>query len=298
MSENVIAKRVSFSHVINSDKFQAMINNSIKDKEQKNRFVTSIVSAVSCNPALQGCAPHTILSGALLGESLNLSPSPQLGHYYLVPFKDKKNDCVNAQFILGYKGYIQLAERSGQYKDIDAFPVYEGEYKGRDKNTRKPIFEFIEDDEKRESLPVMGYYAYFELLNGFTKTLYWSRDKMISHADKYSPSFSKDAKSGKYPKVSFEDYLQHKYPSKDEWLYSSYWYKNFDEMAQKTMLKQLISKWGIISIDIQTAVEGDGAIVNESGDFIMVEEEDGYVSEENIQEKMQDADEPVSLSDL
>lgn len=95
------SKRVPFSVMIKSADFQSSINNTIKDPNKKQRFISAIVSAVAVNPALQECTPQTILSGALLGESLNLSPSPQLGQYYLVPFRDKKNDCVNAQFVLG-----------------------------------------------------------------------------------------------------------------------------------------------------------------------------------------------------
>ena len=97
----------------------------------------------------------------------------------------------------------------------------------------------------------------FEYLNGFKKTIYWSREKMINHADRYSPAFSKNAAGGKYPKVSFEDYCAKNYPKSDEWKYSSFWYKDFDAMAYKTMLRQLISKWGIMSIELQTAFEED-----------------------------------------
>lgn len=185
-----------------------------------------------------------------------------------------------AQFQLGYKGYIQLAIRSGQYKDIGVFEIREGEYLGRDKVTGKYKFEFIEDDDKRESLPVVGYMAYFEYLNGFTKTLYWSKEKMLKHADTYSQAFSKDATTGKYPKVSFADFEAGKVQEKDMWKYSSFWYKDFDGMALKTMLRQLISKWGIMSIEMQEAYAKDMATIEEDGKYTYVENPDILPPEE------------------
>ena len=178
----------------------------------------------------------------------------------------RKNGKV-AQFILGYKGYIQLAIRSGYYKDIGVFDVKEGEFKGRDKFTGKYKFEFIEDDDVRDEKETIGYVAYFEYLNGFTKSIYWSKEKMLNHADKYSQAFSRYATKGKYPKVSYEDYKNGNYNKKDEWLYSSFWYKSFDEMAYKTMLRQLISKWGIMSIEMQEGYTKDMAEIKENGDY-------------------------------
>lgn len=144
-----------FSVAIQTPMYQKLVNDTLGDPAHAKRFVAAITSAVAVNPALQECDAGTILSGALLGESLNLSPSPQLGQYYLVPYKDKRRGSI-AQFQLGYKGYIQLAERSGQYLDIDAFPVVDGEYKGRDRFTRRPILEFLEDDGERENRPGGG----------------------------------------------------------------------------------------------------------------------------------------------
>lgn len=141
------------------------------------KFITSLISLVSNNPMLAECEHSTILSSALLGESLKLSPSPQLGQYYMVPFNDNKNGRKVAQFQIGYKGYIQLAMRSGQYRDLDVIEVREGEYKGKDAFTGKARVEFIEDDNERLKLPIIGYFAYFELLNGFRKSIYWTKEK-------------------------------------------------------------------------------------------------------------------------
>ena len=135
-----MAQRPAFSALISTQSYQKLINNTIKDPNRARRFVSAIISAVAVNPALQECTPQTILSAALLGESLNLSPSPQLGQYYLVPFKQKEKrdrngniispECTNAQFVLGYKGLVQLALRSGQYKRLNVVSVKDGELCG------------------------------------------------------------------------------------------------------------------------------------------------------------------------
>ena len=121
------AQRPKFSVMISTPGYQKMINNTLRDPKRAQRFVASITSAVATNPLLQECDPSTILSGALLGESLGLSPSPQLGQYYLVPFNNTRKGCKDAQFQLGYKGYIQLALRSGYYKHLNVIAVKAGE---------------------------------------------------------------------------------------------------------------------------------------------------------------------------
>lgn len=224
------------------------------------RFISSVVSAVQTNPSLAECTNKSILSAALLGEALNLSPSPQLGQFYMVPYKKKDKQgnviSVDAQFQMGAKGYKQLAMRTGQYLDIDVIYVRQGEYLGRDKFTGKQRFEFIEDDSVREELPIVGYLAYFELLNGFRKQIYWTKEKMEKHADTYSQAFSLD---------SYKKLIEGKIPQKEMWKYSSYWYKSFDDMAEKTMIRQLISKWGIMSIELETAYRNDMAVIDENG---------------------------------
>lgn len=248
-----------FSLAIQSEGYKKLINNTLGDPKRSAKFIAAISSAVATNPGLQECDAGSILSGALLGEALNLSPSPQLGQYYLVPFdqkkyneKTKKYEVISkkAQFQLGYKGYIQLAIRSGQYKDIDVIEVREGEYLGRDKTTGKHQFEFIENEVERENKPIIGYMAYFEYLNGFYKNLYWSKEKMQKHALEYSQAYASDIKKG-------TNY--------------SFWSKDFDGMAFKTMLRQLISKWGIMSIDMQEAITKDMSVVKEDGTYDYVD---------------------------
>ena len=145
------------------------INNVIGGKSGQ-RFISAIVSAVNNNAALQECTNQSILSGALLGESLNLSPSPQLGQYYLVPFNDRNKGKV-AQFQLGYKGYIQLAIRSGQYKKLNVLAIKEGELVRFDPLNEEIEVHLIEDEEAREQAETIGYYAMFEYTNGFKKAI-------------------------------------------------------------------------------------------------------------------------------
>lgn len=239
-------------------------------RENRQRFITGVISAVNTTEALKECTNASILSGALLGETLKLSPSPQLGHYYLVPYNDKEKGKV-AQFQMGYKGYIQLAIRSGQYKKLNVLAVKKGELEYFDPlNEEIKINLMVDKWDEREEAETIGYYAMFELVNGFRKAIYWSKKQMLSHADKYSPAFSKDGttiktQNGEKKKVSFADFEAGKYDSKDAWMYSSFWYKNFDGMAYKTMLRQLISKWGIMTIDMQSAFESDMSFTDDNG---------------------------------
>lgn len=257
-------------------------------KDNRQRFITGVISAVNNNAALQECTNQSILSGALLGESLKLSPSPQLGHYYLVPFNDKNNGKV-AQFQLGYKGYIQLAIRSGQYKKLNVLAIKEGELEYFDPlNEEIKINLMIDQWDDREAAKTIGYYAMFELTNGFRKSIYWSKKQMMAHADKYSPAFSANGttvktKYGEKKKVSFEEYEAGNYPEQDAWMYSSFWYKNFDGMAYKTMLRQLISKWGIMSIDMQNAFEKDMTFTDTSGAVNYGEAADDVIDMEPLQ---------------
>lgn len=241
------------------------------------RFVSSVVSAVTVNPALQECTNKSILSAALLGESLNLSPSPQLGQYYMVPYENKKEGVKVAQFQMGYKGYIQLAVRSGQYRRINVLAIKEGELTYFDPLNEEIKVELMIDKwDEREEAPTIGYYAMFELVNGFRKAMYWSKKQMLFHADKYSQAFHKDKSEFKYKdkktgkwvtkeRISYVDYEAGKCPEGDEWMYSSFWYQNFDGMAYKTMLRQLISKWGVMSIEMQKAFDSDMAEIREGG---------------------------------
>lgn len=281
------AQRPKFSTMISTEGYQKLINNTLKDPKRAQRFVASITSAVATNPALQECDPATILSGALLGESLSLSPSPQLGQYYLVPFKNKakydrqgnliKPETTDAQFVLGYKGYIQLALRSGYYKHLNVIAVKAGELIRFDPLTEEVEVNLNPDELAREGSATVGYLAMFEYLNGFRKTIYWSREKMENHALRYSKGYA--AKKG-----------------------YTFWEKDFDAMAFKTMLRQLISKWGVMSIDLQTAFEAD-AVTEDSAEYIQSQEPElpapqlGELPSDG-EEAAVSSEEQVSLNDL
>lgn len=289
---------MSFSSFMNESAVKNKIN-SIIGGERGQRFITAMVSAVSNNSKLQECDNSSIFTAALLGESLNLSPSPQLGHYYLVPFKNK-DDSKSAQFQLGYKGYIQLAIRSGQYKKLNVLEIKEGELINYDPLNEEIEVNLIQDELEREKSKTIGYYAMFEYTNGFRKALYWTKEKMLTHADNYSKAF--DLKS-------YNDLLEGKIPEKDMWKYSSFWYKDFDEMAKKTMLRQLISKWGIMSIDMQTALEADMSVQNEYGKYDYVDNpnteyeteevpEATFVEKESVADDTQNATQKTKVVDI
>ena len=243
-------QRLGITAYLTQDAVKNQINNVIGGKDGQ-KFISSIVSAVNNNSALQECTNQSILSGALLGESLKLSPSPQLGQYYLVPFNDKEKGKV-AQFQLGYKGYIQLAIRSGQYKKLNVLAIKEGELIRFNPLEEEIEVRLIEDEEEREQAETIGYYAMFEYTNGFKKAMYWSKKKMEAHAIKYSQGYKRDKEKG------------------TAW---TFWSKDFDGMAYKTMLRQLISKWGIMSIDMMSAMDADMAVINEDGTKTYVENE-------------------------
>ena len=173
---NTLIKKINtqpttFSAFLSQDTIKRKINEMIGGKDGQ-RFITSILSVVSNNPTIAECDKSTILSSALLGEALKLSPSPQLGYYYIVPFNNTKKGIKEAQFQLGYKGYIQLAIRSGQYKTISVIAIKEGELISYNPLTEELTTKFIEDDEIREKTPTIGYYAMFKLINGFEKSIY------------------------------------------------------------------------------------------------------------------------------
>ena len=236
VANNLIKKTnnqpTTFSAFLSQDAIKRKINEMVGGKDGQ-RFITSILSVVSNNPAIAECEKSTILSSALLGEALKLSPSPQLGHYY--------------------KGYIQLAIRSGQYKNINVVSIKKGELISYNPLTEELETKFIDDDEIREQTETIGYYAMFELINGFKKSIYWSKKKMLAHAKKYSQGFLNDLKKN---------------------IKNTFWSKDFDGMAFKTLLRQLISKWGIMSIELQSAFEKDMGVIRDDGKVDYVDNED------------------------
>lgn len=230
-----VEKKMGIAGYLAQEAVKANVESVIGVKDSQ-RFISSVVSAVQTNPALAECSNSSILSAALLGHSLNLPQSPQIGMFYLVPFKNKNG--TEATFQLSYRGMLQLAMRSGQYKAINVTDIREGELVSYDPIEDAYEFAPETDIQKRIALPIIGFYAYFEMINGFKKGIYWSKEQIDSHAKKYSATYRKGF---------------------------GLWSTDFDAMAKKTMLRQLISKWGIMSVEMERAYVGDQAVIREDG---------------------------------
>jgi recombination protein RecT len=226
--------------------------------KRATQFTASILSLYNSEKMLQKAEPMSVISSAMIAATLDLPVDKNLGYAWIVPYSGR------AQFQLGYKGYIQLALRSGQYRYINVTPIHEGELK-----KWNPLTEEIEIDfEERKSDAVVGYAAYFELLNGFRKTIYWTRDQVEKHRKKFSKS----------------DFG---------------WKNDWDAMAMKTVLKALLSKWGILSIEMQKAVIEDNddrevKDITEEADENIIEYE--VVDEQESQSETKEAEPQKKMS--
>ena len=182
-------EKKSFGSIISGAAQQEIIRKALNDPRRAANFTSTLISVVGSNEKLKACDPKSVIAAALHGEGMDLSLA--LGQYSIVPYGNKAN------YQLSYKGLSQLAMRSGMYADFDAFDVREGEYKGKNPRTRQPIIEWIEDEDEREKLPLSGIYAFYELKDGFFKSIYWSHSKILDHANRYSQAFSRE----KYEKM-------------------------------------------------------------------------------------------------
>lgn len=190
-------------------------------------FMSSIISATKANQKLRAANPNSVLSSAVVAATLDLPINQNLGFAHIVPYGGE------AQFQMGWKGFVQLAIRTNQYRSMNAAAVYEGELKSYNRITGEIEF----DLDAKKSNKVIGYVAFFKLINGFEKYFYMTLEEVTAHGKRYSKSFS-----------------------------SGNWSTNFEPMALKTVIKLLLSKWGILSIEMQTAMEADQAIVNARGE--------------------------------
>ena len=217
MNETALAKVDAFKGILNTKSVRAQIQNSLK--ENAGAFMSSMIDLYSGDPLLQSCDPQAVAMECLKAASLHLPIVKSLGFAYVVPYKNKPT------FTIGYKGLIQLAQRSGQYRTINAGNVYDGEIVGVDK-----LSGMIDISGERSGDEVVGYFAYFKLLNGFEKLLYMTKPEIEAYAEKYSTSHNSN--------------------------YSP-WKTEFDKMAQKTVLRKLIGTYGVMTPDMQTAVVTD-----------------------------------------
>lgn len=265
-------QKTGIASYLGGDAVKKNISGVIGEKNV-TRFISSVVSAVQANPQLANCSNASILSAALQGEALQLAPSPQLGQFYIVPYKNKKKDASGrwvdvdeAQYQIGYRGYLQLAIRSGLYKNIVVSEIKEGEI---DYN---PITEEIDlhpimNPAERENAKTIGYYAMFELMNGFKKQLYAPIERIQAHARKYSRGYRYDLDNNKK---------------------SSPWTTNFDAMAKKTLIRQLIGKWGIMSVEMQQAFSNDMGVIDEDGTVRYVDNPQTVDVEVQVQQDIED----------
>ena len=228
--------KLSLAQYVKQDAVTSRLNELLGKRAPQ--FVTSLVSAVNANTMLATCAPESILTAALTAASMDLPINQNLGFAYLIPYKNKSGEVC--QFQMGYKGFIQLAQRSGYYQTINATDVREGEITGFNRLSGEIEFNWLENEEKRSKAKVVGYVAYFKLLSGFEKTFYMSADELKSHATKYSKNFAK--------------------------YNSGLWADNFDAMAKKTVLKLLISKFGPLNTQLEDAIQKDQTIDGEYAD--------------------------------
>ena len=234
--------------------FKALMNTPAMKKkftdilhEKSDSFMGSLMTLVGGDNYLSQAEPMTIIASALKAATMDLPIDKNLGYAYVVPFNRSEkvgNKWVKhnaAQFILGYKGYIQLAQRSGQYKALNALAIYDGQLIDWNPLTE----EFTFDYKAKVSDEVIGYVGFFELLNGFKKTVYWTKQEIESHRIKNAKGYDKEKLSGA-------------------------WVDNYDSMAIKTVLRNMLSKWGLLSVEMQSAITSDEKVfrVDENNDLI------------------------------
>ena len=228
--------KLSVAQYVRADAVQQRIT-SLLDKRAP-QFTTSLVTAVNENAKLADCEPQSVLNAALTAASMDLPINQNLGFAYLIPYNNKGG--MVCQFQMGYKGFIQLAQRSGYYKTINAEAIKEGEIAKIDRLSGEIEFNWIENEDEREKAKTIGYVAYFKLLNGFEKTLYWPVEKCEAHAKKYSKNYAKFG--------------------------TGLWKDDFDAMSKKTVLKLLISKYGPLNTQLQEAIMKDQTVDGEYED--------------------------------
>ena len=219
-------KTATIQSLMNSPAVMSKISKCLGTEKKAAAFASSVISIATGSPQLRGCNPTTILGAAMVAATLDLPIVPTLGMAYIVPYK---NQC---QFQIGYKGLIELAERSGVFKNIIDEAVYEGQLVKRNKFTGEYVF----DEDAKKSDNIIGYMARFDLTNGFSKTIYWSKEEVEAHAKRFSQAYGKG--------------------------YSTPWKTDFDAMARKTVLKSLFAKYApkSISYALQTAITFDQSV--------------------------------------
>lgn len=242
------------TELVKTEKLDALLSkDSVKKRlfdilgKNAETFATSVLQTVKSNDLLMDAEPQSILGAAMTAATLGLPINNSIGFAYIIPYNLKQKDGTfvqKAQFQLGYKGFIQLAMRSGQFKTMNVTEVKQGEIGFVDFLTGEIDWTWLPRDKKRSGLPTIGYVAYFRLLNGFEKSLYMTNDELQAHGKKFSKTFAKGF---------------------------GLWKDDFDSMAKKTVLKLLISKYAPLSVEMQTSVITDQAIIEDIDNLNNVE---------------------------
>lgn len=280
-----MTKAITIKEYIAAPAVQQKMQEMLVTPAMVRQFTTSVISLAGSDELLSTAEPRSLFNACLTAASLNLPINKNLGFAHIIGYKNNKKGITEAQFQLGARGFKELAQRSGQYKHINQGDVREGEMKGRNRLTGEIDFSWETDEAKRLELPIIGYFSYFQLHNGFASTLYMSKEEVIDHGKKYSQSFKK----GFGP-----------------------WVDNFEAMALKTVMKLNISKNGPLDINLQQAVTVDQAVVRGDGEYDYADGrdiiEDEKASEEDKQaiiDAMTDKktgeiidDEPVSQEEV
>lgn len=242
--------------IMNAESVQQQFKNALG--KNAGTFVASVIDLYNGDTGLQQCQPKQVVMEALKAAVLHLPINKALGYAYVIPFKNTKK--VNGQWVkvyepvfqMGYKGYIQLAMRTGQYRTINADAVYEGELRKVNKLTGEIAF-----DGERTSDKVVGYFCYFELLNGFSKTLYMTVEQMANHAKRYSKGLVKYDDAGNKVDVTVDSLVALADLPMAPDSKTVGWLGNFHGMAIKTVIRNLLSKYGYLSVEMQDAISND-----------------------------------------
>lgn len=233
-----------FNQQITDVRTQAYLQSVLGEK--KNEFVNNCTALVANNVNLQKCEPTTIMFAALKATALDLPLDQNLGFAYVIPYENKKEQKSVATLQFGYRAYVQLAIRSGQFQRIHVTDVRQGELVGRDRRTGEMKFNWIEDEAARLKAPIVGYLGYFRLINGYEKESYWSVDELKEHGMRYSQTFS-----SKYENVRNQ----------------SKWTTDFDMMCRKTVLKLMLNKGDApLSVQVQQAIKFDQSVIRDEND--------------------------------
>lgn len=276
---NATTKAITVQDIVRKPTMVTRFSEVLGGQDKANQFLASLISAVNGNSALAKCSPMKVIKCAMVAASLNLDVNPNLGLASIVPYNKKWKDDKGKwheeqipQFQMGWKGFVQLAIRTNQYKSMNVTEVYADEFESHDPYTGELKYHIVQNGDRANgrSENIVGYFFCFELTSGFVKKAYMSKEDALNHAKHYSRAFQNDLKYGTQ---------------------TSPWSTMFDAMAEKTIVKNTLSKWGILSTQFATAQSSDDASFSEDGDLEYVDEADNIVEipeEKPIEEPQKD----------